>query len=153
MPKRVVKIEAMMPLITEQLLEGKKPIIPIKGTSMRPFYLSNLTHVELSPPKHLKKHDAILFLSDNGNYILHRLIKIRNDVCITRGDALKKKETVKKENIVAKVTRHQHNKAWIDEKAPSFRFKLILWQCLLPLRRPLLRLERRLRRQYYDKRT
>ena len=153
MNRKQVTIEALMPIISEQLLDGKQPIIPIKGTSMRPFYLSGRTFVELAKPHDLKKKDAVLYLNNHGNYILHRIIKIKEDTLVIRGDALKKKEYVKKENVIAKITRHQHNKAWVEETARTFRIKLTLWQLLSPVRRPLLKLERRLRRRLYDQGT
>lgn len=73
-----------------------------KGTSMLPLIKQDTdVSVIKKVDRELKKNDVVLFLRDNGNYILHRIIKLLPDnkylIC---GDNRYIAETVKKEQII-----------------------------------------------------
>lgn len=48
----------------------------------------------------LKKGDVVLYPGSDGNYILHRIMRIKNDVFIIRGDNNYFTEIVKKEKVI-----------------------------------------------------
>lgn len=65
-----------MPLIREQLKNGQSVRFQPKGTSMLPLLRQGIDSVVLSPlPERLKKYDLPLYQRDNGQYVLHRIVK------------------------------------------------------------------------------
>ena len=74
--ERLMHLDDMMPLFKELLAEGKSVTFGPKGTSMMPMIRQNIDTVVLSPlPKKLKKLDLPLYQRDNGQYVLHRIVK------------------------------------------------------------------------------
>lgn len=143
MKRKAVQLESLIPILKERFKEDKDAIIQIKGTSMRPFYRDNQTLVKLTQPGELKKRDAVLFVSERGHYVLHRIEKIKGDTLIISGDGNRLKDTVPTSNVIARVKAHSHdNIHWTDERNPQFRRKVMLWQRLKPLRGILMRFKR-----------
>jgi len=141
MEKRIVETKAVVSFIEERIKENDRVIITVKGESMRPFYQDDLTEVMLvAPRKPFKKGDAVLYRVRGDVYFLHRVYKVRKDDLVIRGDALKKKEIIPKERIIATVQAHKKKDKWVEERSLSFRWKVSLWRKLLPLRRYLMAL-------------
>ena len=67
----------------------------VKGSSMWPFFKDGITSVTLTKVEKLKKLDVCLF-NYKDKYFLHRLIKIKDNDYIFKGDGLSSKEIVKK---------------------------------------------------------
>ncbi len=82
---------------------GTLTIYP-KGTSMLPTLKEGKDCVCLSPFNSISKNGIYLYKRPNGNYALHRLIKISQNKLIFCGDAQLVLEHVKKEQILATVT-------------------------------------------------
>ena len=78
-----VCMEDIMPLICERLEEGQSVKFSPRGTSMLPM-LRQGDSVVLSPcPEKLKKYDLPLYRRDNGEYVLHRVVKVgKSYTCI-----------------------------------------------------------------------
>lgn len=76
-PEITVTLEAMMPLIRERLAAGQSIRIYPRGTSMLPMLKEGRDSVVLSPlPERLKKYDLPLYQRKNGQYVLHRVVKV-----------------------------------------------------------------------------
>ena len=75
------------PLIITQLAEGGSISFTIRGNSMQPMLSDGVDAVTLvkpaSPPK---KYDVIFYRRENGQFVLHRIIKIKKDGYVCRGD-------------------------------------------------------------------
>lgn len=81
-PSRVssTALDDVMPLIREQLQMGCDVTFGPRGTSMRPLIRQGRDSVTLSPIKHkLKKYDLPLYQRANGQYVLHRIVKVHKD--------------------------------------------------------------------------
>ena len=77
MPETSVRLDAIMPLIRERLAAGESVQFTPRGTSMTPMILGGRDQVVLSPlPAQLRKYDLPLFQRDNGQYVLHRIVKV-----------------------------------------------------------------------------
>ena len=75
--RKSYSLEQLMPLITERLQNGQSVRFYPKGTSMLPMLRQGIDCVVLSPlPKHLKKYDLPLYKRENGQYVLHRLVRV-----------------------------------------------------------------------------
>ncbi len=94
-----------MPVIKEKLNEGNSVRLAPRGTSMLPMLRQGIDNVVLSPlPAKLKKFDLPLYQRTNGQYVLHRIVKVGESyTCI--GDNQFAFETgVNHEQMIAVVT-------------------------------------------------
>ena len=75
--EKELRLEQLIPLFQEYLAEGKTVRFSPRGTSMLPMLRQGVDSVILSPlPPKLKKYDLPLYRRDNGQYVLHRIVKV-----------------------------------------------------------------------------
>ena len=74
----------LAPIIEQQLCEGKKVRFAPKGTSMLPLLREGRDTVTLCAiTKPLKKYDVGFYKRQNGQYVLHRIVKVKDTIsCI-----------------------------------------------------------------------
>ena len=146
MKEVVVRVKELMPIILEKIEKNEKAQLKVKGSSMEPFLHSDQTTVTLAKIKSIQRFDIILFSNDNENYILHRIIHITKNGIITMGDALRQKEVVDGDNIIAKVIAFEYHgkKVYIESK--GYRLKVRLWVFFRPFRRILMKMNRMMKR-------
>lgn len=71
-----MRLEQVMPLIREQLAAGQNVRFKPRGISMLPMLRQGVDSVVLSPlPDKLRKYDIPLYQRDDGNFVLHRIVK------------------------------------------------------------------------------
>lgn len=131
-----IKVENLVLLesIAELLKEGKNVEFRVKGNSMLPFFKHDKTIVNLKKVNTYFKYDVVL-AKYNDKVLLHRIIKIKKDKYILRGDGLISKEEVSLENIYGKVESFQTN----NENIKKYKIKVRIWLLLRPIRRVLLK--------------
>ncbi len=85
MPK--FHLKEMMPLMEEMLsADGEVTFIP-EGTSMLPCIVGGKDSVTIKKPEgRLKKYDACLYGRKNGDFVLHRVVKVLNNWYTLSGD-------------------------------------------------------------------
>lgn len=86
---KVVAPELLLNEYRELLKDDSIESLPllISGNSMAPFLIHQRDTVYLSRlQKPLKKGDVVLYLRDNGSYVLHRIVQINNDQYSMIGD-------------------------------------------------------------------
>ena len=72
-----VSLDAIMPLIKEQLALGESVKFSPRGVSMLPMLRQGVDSVVISPlPAQLKMYDIPLYQRDNGQYVLHRVVAV-----------------------------------------------------------------------------
>ena len=106
-----------------------------KGISMRPLFKTHRDAVVLkSVDREIKKYDIVLYTDATDRYILHRVIGIRDDVFIIRGDNTFKKEYVDKRRVIAYVV--SFNRKGKHHSAKDFGYKLYcrVWNFIYPVR-------------------
>ena len=128
----------LMPHIRDMLNEDKSVTFKVSGNSMWPFYINQKTNVTLKKTN-VKKHDVVLAYYDK-RYVLHRILNIKDDVIILRGDAAILKEHVNPHDIIGKVVSYE-NKKPINQHTFLHKLLVILW-IYNPLRRLILRIKR-----------
>lgn len=131
-----IKVDNLLFLqsIDELLKEGRTAEFKVKGNSMLPFFKHEKTIVTLEKPTNYKKHDVII-AKYNDLVVLHRIIKIKNNIYTLRGDGLISKEYVKINDIYGKVVSFKTN----DKKIKFYKTKVVIWLLLRPVRRLLLK--------------
>ena len=77
MNEREIRLDDIMPLIREKLSAGKSVIFSPRGKSMLPTLHEGRDSVTLvSPPARLEKYDIALYQRKNGQYVLHRVVRV-----------------------------------------------------------------------------
>src|SRR5690606_39190779 len=125
-------------LAKEHLNLGQEVELKVMGNSMLPFYKHDQTIVTLKKAESYQKLDVVLFEYE-GHTILHRIIKIKGDNYVIRGDGAFRKEIVTKDKIFAKVIRFETP----GKNSKNYNYKVKVWLFFTPLRRVLLKLIRK----------
>ena len=122
-------------IVEKELSERGSFASVTKGVSMRPLFRTRRDMIVVSPiEKPLRKYDVVLYRGEGGEYILHRIIKVKDNLCIIRGDNTYSKEYVPRERIIGVLT--SYNRKGKSGSPESFSFKLYsrFWNFIYPLR-------------------
>ena len=108
-----------------------------KGTSMLPLLREKIDSVNLVAPNDVKKNDILLYKRANGQFVMHRAIKIKGDEYIMCGDNQYEHEHgIKKENILAKVKGIYRGEEYYETDDKEYQ-KYVKYK--LPIRRAKIR--------------
>ena len=110
------------------------------GDSMRPFVRSgeDLLVIE-KPTGRLKRYDVPLYRRDSGQYVLHRVLKVRPDDYVICGDNRWQRETgITDRHILGVLTGIVRNGKMISVEDPAYRRKVRLWCDLFWVRAAIL---------------
>lgn len=95
--------DLMLEEVRRLLSLGNKVEIMTKGNSMLPFIKGGIDSVRLVR-KDACTGDAVLALTNNGNWVLHRLVKVENGIATLHGDGnLRGTEQCREEDIAGVV--------------------------------------------------
>jgi len=144
MEVRRVPMEQLVPLLEEQLDHGSARL-PVTGSSMLPMLRGGRDVVSLvrltQPPQ---RGDVLLYRRENGQYVLHRLIRAEGERCLFCGDNQWEREYLGAHCIIARVDRFRRGARWIDTKrSRGYRLYTFVWTALFPMR-PVMIATRRL---------
>jgi len=135
----MVSINELIPVIKEKLQMGGEVTLKIKGTSMRPFFKSDVTCVDLIKfDGSLNRFDIVLYEALDKTYVMHRYIGMKNDKLLICGDALTKEELIHQEQIIAKVIAFSENGKSTIITNKRYRRNVKFWVKMKPFRRVLL---------------
>ena len=88
MSPKVLPAAVLMPEYEALLQQGAELPLVISGGSMLPFLAPGRDSVMLkAPDRPLKRGDIVFYRRKNGDYILHRLLRIADGKCWMIGDA------------------------------------------------------------------
>ena len=104
------------------------------GGSMRPTLKSESDQIVVRvPDRPLKKGDVVLYKTET-DFILHRIIKIRKNAYILRGDSCMTTETVLPENVLGiLVGRYRNGKYKAFNNRTNYAFAGF-WKFIFPIR-------------------
>ncbi len=122
-----VSLDEMLPVMEETLKSGGNVTFITKGRSMVPLLTSKRDSVVLKRAEEYKKGDVVLYRNEKGEFILHRIIKLRGRAVYTMGDSLlTNDEPTLKEKIIGKATAFVINGRRVSVTDFSYRiYKLI----------------------------
>ena len=73
----LVSMDELVPIIREVISMGRSVQIFPRGISMLPMLRQVIDSVVLAPvPPKLKRYDIPLYRRDNGQYVLHRIVRV-----------------------------------------------------------------------------
>lgn len=117
-----VKLAEMWPFMEEQIKAGKTVRFAPRGTSMLPMLRQGIDSVVLKKaPEKLKKYDLPLYMRENGQFVLHRVIGVKKDSYVMRGDNQRVSEYgITKENILAVASGFYREDTFISCDDPEY---------------------------------
>lgn len=137
--------------IAEVLRDKGYIVYTNKGVSMMPLLRQDrdLMVIERKVPGQLKNHDAVLFVRTNGQYVLHRILKVRPDDYWIVGDNCIGGEFVKEEQIIGVLTGVVRDGKKISVTDPLYKLYVHVWCDVYPVRFMVLRARRFAGRVYH----
>lgn len=126
-------------VLKELVEEGREVSMLISGSSMSPFLCHGRDQVYFkAPDRPLRVGDMVFFQRRSGQYVLHRICKVKDGSYYIVGDAQTAIEgPVSREQIFALVTRVQRKGRILAPGDFWWEFFARVWVRLIPLR-PLL---------------
>lgn len=140
---KTVDFHSLMPLISAKLEEEGTVKIPARGNSMVPLFRHGRDQVTLRgvQGKTLNKYDMILYRRPNGGYVLHRIVGMREDGYILRGDAqLWDEYPVRREWVIARVEEFRRGVRSCTCTDLGYRAYSVIWVNTVWVRRGLAKL-------------
>ena len=139
---RTVDTNAYVSVLKELVEEGKKVKLLIAGNSMAPFLVHQRDYIYFEKPtRELRKGDMVFYQRGNGQYIMHRIYKVRPEGYYMVGDAQTVIEgPLKRTQLFAVVTKVKRKGEWIGPENFWWKFFAHVWVRMIPLRRIVLRL-------------
>jgi len=132
-----VKAETVFTMVKEILAKGNSVRLAVTGTSMYPFLREHVDSVELAEFSILSIRTGyiVLILRDNGEYVMHRIVKRSEESFYMAGDAQNWIEgPVRYDQIVAVVKKVWRNEKQVECSNALWRIYSKIWMGLMPLR-------------------
>ena len=130
-----IPMEELVPLLQMQMETAGQAWLTVTGGSMMPMLHHRKDRVLLEPvQKPFKKGDLILYLRHNGAYVLHRILKVKQDQLICCGDNQFRKEIIGKDQVLAVVVGFTRKGKQVTVESRGYRRYVALWVGLHPLR-------------------
>lgn len=143
MEKLAVPMEELVPLVTEVISSGREFRLYPRGKSMLPTIVEGTDSVILAVPEALQVMDAVLYVRANGQYVLHRIVALRDTDCDMCGDnQCTIEKGVPRTSILAKVTAIYHGECRVEVTDRSYQKKLRRLYAKKPFGRILLSVKR-----------
>lgn len=140
MNTKTVKLEALLPIISETLSAGGEIKLPITGVSMTPLLKEGRDFVVLKRAETpLQKYDLPLYRRDNGMFVLHRVIGVQADGSyVLCGDGQVVLETgISDRHIIGLVSAIERNGRTFSVTARHYKLYCRVWQFFMPIRKYL----------------
>lgn len=142
-----VSMEELSPVIESVVSSGSDAVLCITGNSMLPLWRDRHNSVLLTAcdVDKLKVGDIPLYRRENGQYVLHRIIKVNEDSFDLLGDAqwIVEKELPKKSVIAVAKGYYTEKGKYISCDSKKHKRYFAVWSFLLPIRRWILAIYRR----------
>lgn len=139
--------DLLLPEIREWISQGHTVTLSVRGNSMNPFLADRRDKVRIAPLSGKPQTGELLLAYEKARqrYVLHRLLRIQDNEYILMGDGnLKGTETIREEDLIGTVTHVIRKGKTHSTSSFCWKFYSALWLRLLPVRRWLLAVWRRI---------
>lgn len=145
--ERVLRLEEVMPLVQEHLAQGQSVRFAPRGVSMLPLLRQGKDKVVLSPvTEPLKKYDLPLYQRDNGQFVLHRIVKAGETFTCMGDNQHVPEPGIRRDQIIAVVTKIVRGRKEIDVTCWQYGLYCRAWHLLRPVKRILGKVKRYIKR-------
>ena len=133
--KQIVDMEKLEPSIREIVGAGGRVRLTVTGQSMMPTLCDKRDCVILEKPEKLKKQDIVLYQRSNGDYVLHRIVNVKNGKLALCGDNQTMVEyPIEESQVIAVAGEIVRKGKTIPKNKFSYRFCAFFWTTFIPLR-------------------
>ena len=133
--KRIVDMKRLEPSIREIIGAGGNVKLTVTGQSMMPTLIEHRDSVILAKPDKLKKNDIVLYQRSNGEYVLHRIVKVTKNGFGMCGDNQMKVECpIFPEQIIAVVSAIVRKDKMISKNNLKYKISSFVWSNFIPMR-------------------
>lgn len=133
--KQIVDMKRLEPSIREIIGAGGNVKLTVTGQSMVPTLIEHRDSVILTKPDKLKKSDIVLYQRTNGEYVLHRIVKVTKDGFGMCGDNQMKVEyPVLPDQVIAEVSAIVRKGEMISKNNPKYMLGSFIWTNFISLR-------------------
>lgn len=139
---KIVDTKEYVSVLRELVQSGQEVSMQIAGNSMSPFMVHARDNITFRTPEQpLRRGDMVFYQRRNGQFVMHRIYKVRPEGYYIVGDAQMEIEgPITKEQIFAIVTKVQRKGKWIDSSDFWWKFFAGPWLWVIPIRQPIIRL-------------
>ncbi len=128
-------LDSLMPIIREQLAQGGDVTFSPRGTSMLPMLRQGKDTVTLSPINgRLKKYDLPLYRRDNGQYVLHRIIRAGDTYTCIGDNQFQLERGIRHDQMIGVVSAFNREKQVVKVTDLSYRLYCRVWCLSRPFR-------------------
>lgn len=123
--------------IMEEILQGGGTVeLTVTGSSMWPMLRHKVSRVRLAAAGELKVGDLPLYRRDNGKFILHRVVEVKDGRYACCGDnQWHVEQGLRQDQMMAVVTHFARGNRWVAVDNLWYRLYRTLWVAARPLRR------------------
>lgn len=131
-------------VLKEMVDQGMEVSMTVSGTSMEPFLIHNQDRIFFQKPKGpIKKGDMVFFQRKTGEYVMHRIMRVRDHRYYLAGDHQTFLEgPIEESRIFAKVVSVERAGVWLSEDDRVWRFYAVWWRRLFWVRKVVNKLKR-----------
>lgn len=146
---RTYPAQILMEPLLALIGEGQTVPLVISGNSMSPFLVHGRDTVYLAKiPDRLKRGDMVLFKRPDGNYVLHRIVRVDGNRFTMNGDSQTwLEEGISRSQILAIVTAVHRKGKLLHKGSFWWLFFRHVWSCLIPYRPKMIQIYSRLGRK------
>lgn len=130
--------------IAQILMQDGRFVYNTVGVSMRPLLRArrDVVVIEKRTAERCKKLDAVLFVRKNGQYVLHRILKVYDGGYWIVGDNCYNGENVVENQILGIMTSFKRGKHMISVSDWRYKLYVHIWCDIYPIRFALLKTKR-----------
>ena len=145
MEQKIIGTREYVSMLRQLTEEGREVSMRIVGSSMSPFLIHGRDDICFRrPDSPLKKGDMVFFQRRNGQFVMHRICRVRPEGLYLIGDAQTEIEgPVDPSQVFARVTRVIRKGKILTPGMFWWEFFAKVWLHLIPLRPWLMKLTRR----------
>lgn len=139
---RCVDTREYVSVLRELVNEGKEVSMLISGSSMSPFLIHGRDMIFFAKPQRpLRVGDMVFYQRDSGQFVMHRIIKVRRDGCydIVGDNQTQIERGVRRDQIFALITKVKRKGKWIGPGDFWWVFFAHVWRRLIPVRHVIAR--------------
>lgn len=126
---KTVDTKEYVSMLRELVDEGKEVSMLVSGSSMTPFLVHQRDYVCFKQPdRTLRAGDIVFYQRENGQYVMHRIYKVKGEEYYMVGDAQTEIEgPLRREQIFGIITKAKRKDTWIYPGALWWEFFAKVW--------------------------
>ena len=134
---KLVDTREYVSVLRELVEEGREVSLLVSGSSMSPFLAHQRDYIYFKKPdRELKKGNMVFYQRRSGQFVMHRIWKVKADKYYMVGDAQREIEgPLDRDQIFALITKVQRKGKWIQPGDFWWEFFEKVWINIVPVRR------------------